>query len=332
MGGSNGKLSGPSNAFLGSDGRPYFEPDKDEERTRCCCVYVGRAVLKLIISIILLAVCGLNGVALIAGPKQYWTYYTNKDTGYQFKTGWLEFSESTDPGHTETLRHLSNGLYITGIISAAILIISTILAFFLGISTLFGQNGRRSCCCAFPIGVVQIGILIAYYVLAAVWVSDRNGSIIKSRNAPWPSWAWFFGGGGGLGWAVAGLLYLAIPRATIHVPNEYLQSDAASARGWGGRTAQAPVAPDSEAARMGVNEPSSAPVQMEEPRLNYGLRDSSQTGSKRGWFGGKGKAKEEPNPWKNRTDEIAQRYRGMNAGSTADIELPYQSQDRKAWN
>lgn len=78
-------------------------------------------------------------------------------------------------------------------------------------------------------------------------------------------------------------------------------------------------------------------LQMDEPRLQYGLRDSSQTGSKRGWFGGKSKPVEEPNPWRNRTDEIAQRYRGANAGktdagSTANIELPYQSSERKAWN
>ena len=37
------------------------------------------------IAIALLAVVGLDAAALIAGPKQYFTYYTNKQTGYQFK-------------------------------------------------------------------------------------------------------------------------------------------------------------------------------------------------------------------------------------------------------
>ena len=42
-------------------------------------------VLKLIISILFLAVVGLNAASLIAGPKQYFTYYNRKSDGYQFK-------------------------------------------------------------------------------------------------------------------------------------------------------------------------------------------------------------------------------------------------------
>ena len=42
-------------------------------------------VLKLIIAVALLGVVGLDAAALIAGPKQYFTYYRNKDTGFQFK-------------------------------------------------------------------------------------------------------------------------------------------------------------------------------------------------------------------------------------------------------
>lgn len=44
MGGQTSKVSGPSHAFLGADGRPYYEPDADEERARCCCIHVARGV------------------------------------------------------------------------------------------------------------------------------------------------------------------------------------------------------------------------------------------------------------------------------------------------
>ena len=48
----------------------------------------------------------------------------------------------------------------------------------------------------------------------------------------------------------------------MYVPNEYLQNEAAAARGWN-RADQAPAyPPEHEASRMGVNAPSSAPVQV----------------------------------------------------------------------
>ena len=66
-----------------------------------------------------------------------------------------------------------------------------------------------------------------------------------------------------------------------------------------------------------------AVVQAEEPRLSYTVRNPGDTGSQRGGFFGKKNA----DPYRSRTEEIAQRYRG---GGAADIELPAQS--KKAWN
>lgn len=329
MGGSKSKLSGPSHAFLGSDGRPYYEPDPDEERSRCCCIYVARGVLKLIIAVLLLGIIGLDAAALIAGPKQYFTYYTNKSPEpnelRQFKTGWLRWSNTELPGVTFDLKQLSKALWIMGIVSGAYSIATALLAVWLSVSVIFKQTGRRTCWCTLPIGLIQIGCLVAYYVLAAVAVSQQNGSVIRSRNAPWPSWAWAFLAGAGLVWVVVSILMLAIPAPTVYVPNEYLQNEAAAARGWN-RADQAPAyPPEHEASRMGVNAPSSAPVQMEEPRLSYTVKKPADTSNKGGFFS---RGNSNKQPYRSRTDEIAQRYRG---GGSADIELP-STQPRKAWD
>lgn len=65
----------------------------------------------------------------------------------------------------------------------------------------------QACCIC---RLIQIGCLVAYYVLAAVAVSQQNGSVIRSRNAPWPSWAWAFLAGAGLVWVVVSILMLGM--------------------------------------------------------------------------------------------------------------------------
>ena len=64
--------------------------------------------------------------------------------------------------------------------------------------------------------------------------------------------------------------------------------------------------------------------QVQEPRLSYTVKSPADSSKKGGFFSS---SKKNAQPYKSRTDEIAQRYRG---GSSADIELP--SQSRKAWD
>ena len=63
-------------------------------------------VLKLVIAIALLGIVGLNAAAIIAGPNQYWTYYRNKTTNYQFKCGPCQLFLSLSPSPTNTSCHI----------------------------------------------------------------------------------------------------------------------------------------------------------------------------------------------------------------------------------
>ena len=56
--------------------------------------------------------------------------------------------------------------------------------------------------------LVQIGCLVAYYILAAIEVSHQNGSLFQKRGAPWPSGAGAFCAGAGRVWVAVSLLML----------------------------------------------------------------------------------------------------------------------------
>ena len=69
-------------------------------------------------------------------------------------------------------------------------------------------------CCAWLTGllacrVVQIGCAVAYYVLNAIYISQRIGTRLDKNHVPWPDWGWFFVVGAGALWLVSAILALS---------------------------------------------------------------------------------------------------------------------------
>lgn len=59
--------------------------------------------------------------------------------------------------------------------------------------------------------IVQIGCAVAYYVLNAIYISQRIGTRLDKNHVPWPDWGWFFVVGAGFLWLLSSILALSKP-------------------------------------------------------------------------------------------------------------------------
>lgn len=155
-----------------------------------CCHHVSRALLSGIITTILFCIFGLAICALV-GRRYYWFYYTanSSDPGaYWISGGWLDFADRDLGNHS--LKDANFGLWIIGIISAAALAASAIIAFMEFFVSITGNAGRHTAGLAFPLGIITVGILICYIAAAAIemdkWSSNNDGT----KYRVWPSWGW----------------------------------------------------------------------------------------------------------------------------------------------
>ena len=58
---------------------------------------------------------------------------------------------------------------------------------------------------------MQIGCAVAYYVLNAIYISQRIGTRLDKNHVPWPDWGWFFVVGAGFLWLLSSILALSKP-------------------------------------------------------------------------------------------------------------------------
>ncbi|KAK9903536.1 hypothetical protein WJX75_008168 [Coccomyxa subellipsoidea] len=167
--------------------QPVVEP---APRRQGCCPGISRAICSGILSLLFLSICGLS-VAALVGYSRYWTYFTSNrsDPGaYNVQTGWLHFR--TRDVDSSSLLDINFGLWVIGIICAATLAVSAILAFAEFFASVTNECGRHTAGLAFPMGIVLLGILIAYIAAAIFKVRDYTGNTTGTPFTVWPSWGW----------------------------------------------------------------------------------------------------------------------------------------------
>jgi hypothetical protein len=161
-------------------------------------------VCQAILSVVFLAIFALS-IAALVGRRQFWTYYTTdrSDPGaYHVSTGWLSFfTRDTDASY---LWDIKFGLWIIGIICAAALAVSIVLSFAEFLASVTDQCGRHTAGLAFPMGLVLLGILLAYIADAIIRVRDYTGNQTGTKMTPWPSWGWICAIVAAALWFVAG--------------------------------------------------------------------------------------------------------------------------------
>ncbi|CAL8465305.1 g4840 [Coccomyxa elongata] len=166
---------------------PYAQP---APRRQGCCATVSRVVCQALLSVLFLAIFALS-IAALVGRRQYWTYYTTNrsDPGaYYVSTGWLSFFTRDTPA--SYLWDIRFGLWVIGIICAAALAVSIVLSFAEFFASVTDQCGRHTAGLAYPMGIVLLGILLAYIADAVIRVRDYTANNTGTAMTPWPSWGW----------------------------------------------------------------------------------------------------------------------------------------------
>ncbi|BDA50184.1 hypothetical protein COCOBI_15-3130 [Coccomyxa sp. Obi] len=213
-----------------------------------CCACFGKVVCSIILAIVLLIVAALSAVAVAVCRYQFWTYLQDNSVSpaYVLRTGWYEFTRTASnfnitsassqlsnvtnavdqavsafqstksslvAGGNPSLKDISNDLWIIGVIAAAALVLSCVMSLIYFLFSLCGGAGSHICCAAVPVGIIVLGMQVAYYGAAVIKVRDYTFNTTNGHTyTPIPDWGWILG-------AVAGVLWLIIAGISACVPS-----------------------------------------------------------------------------------------------------------------
>lgn len=214
-----------------------------------CCACFGKVMCSIILAVVLIITAALSATALLACRYQFWTFLQDASVSpvYTLRSGWMEFTHTASnynissaqgtlnsnftgavdhafsefqqtkgsllQGGNPKLTEVSQDLYIIGLIAAAACALSVIMGVIYFLFTLCGGAGSHICCAAVPVGIIVIGMQLAYYGAAAIKIRDYTNKDTHGRSTytPVPDWGWILE-------TVAGVLWLIIAAVSACVP------------------------------------------------------------------------------------------------------------------
>ncbi|KAK9868008.1 hypothetical protein WJX84_001878 [Apatococcus fuscideae] len=171
---------------------------------------VGLKVVTSLLAILLFLAAGLSIAALVATSwHRFWFYYNG--SGIRLRTGYFQWEESTDTVR-HSLKEFSKGVYVMGIISLCFTGVSALTAMICFIPVVAKRTNRKLLFIwAQLISLALAGVLIAFYIITAIYEAQYLIPRTRALSICHPDWAWCLAMGSAIAWWLTSLLALGLP-------------------------------------------------------------------------------------------------------------------------